>query len=72
MAYPAISQLDYYYSKKKIHAFNPSKAIEIFKPCIRDVLRDINRNTIHRVCRNLKSSCQKYDVQNEEHFQLCT
>lgn len=70
---PDITPLDFYlwgHVKNEIYEFDPPENIEILEQRVRDVLSNINRNTLHRVTRKVLDKCQKCIDKNGRHFEL--
>lgn len=68
---PDITPLDFYlwgYVKNEVYEYDPPENRAVLEERTRDVLANINRNTLNRVCRLVYTKCQKCVEKNGRHF----
>lgn len=69
---PDITPLDFYlwgYVKNEVYEFEPPATIEQLEDRVRDVLNNINRNTLRKVTRTVFKKCEKCINKNGRHFE---
>lgn len=69
---PDIAPLDFYlwgYVKNEVYEFEPPATIEQLEERVRDVLNNINGNTIRKVTRTVSKKCENCIEKNGRHFE---